>query len=349
MPTIPHILTAARRGLAAATLLALVACAGVPPEPDAYTPPAVQTDSASASVGRSDSPPVSTPVPSRVPEFEPPNLAILYEGGYAGHAEVAARLVELLPPDRYSVEPVDLDAAASAASLAALRDRPALVIAVGMEAAEHARAELPKHPLVFCQVINYQPLLRDDAPIWGVHSVPPLGLQLRAWKSVDTTLRRIGLIVSDAQVQWIEEATEAAERAGVEIRYEISGSDRETIYQFKRLASRVDGFWLLPDNTILSPAVLRELLSYARSHDVGVLAFNEALLDWGALIAAASTTENVAHTVRDVVERVLGGRTEGLPGMTPLSEVTLEFNAAVARQIGLDIVPDSTWVLREPD
>src|SRR5690606_34293741 len=113
---------------------------------------------------------------------------------------------------------------------------------------------LGARPIVFCQVVNYRELLQGHEPIWGVHAIPPLALQLQAWQSVDASLRRVGLIVGDAHPQWLEDAREAADRSGIEIRTEVSSSDRETLYLFKRLAPQIDGFWLLPDNAILSPA-----------------------------------------------------------------------------------------------
>jgi hypothetical protein len=51
---------------------------------------------------------------------------------------------------------------------------------------------------------------------------------------------------------------------------------------FKRLAPQIDGLWLVPDDRILSPAVLRELLNYAVSHGVRVCVFSDTLLQWGA-------------------------------------------------------------------
>jgi ABC-type uncharacterized transport system substrate-binding protein len=369
MPTILQIRETARRAVAAAALLALAACASAPPEPAggvaATTQPepvvmerqelpspsaaaaAAAAAEAAAAAATADA---EAALSARIPEPSRYEVAVLFASDYLGHADVAAQIAELLPADGYRLSRVDIRAAESVAVVEGLRSRPELVtVAVGLDAVEFARARLGERPIVFCQVFNYRDLLGEGESVWGVHSVPPLALQLRAWKAIDGSLRRIGLIVSEAQTQWLENAVEAAARVGVEIRSEVSASDRETLYLFKRLAPQVDGFWLLPDNMILSPAVLEELLGYALSHDVGVLVFNEALLDWGALISASSTTVNVARTVRDVVARVAAGRTEGLAQMTPLSEVSLQFNAGVAKRLGVDIVPESSWVLREPD
>ncbi len=179
--------------------------------------------------------------------------------------------------------------------------------------------------------------------------MPPLHLQLQAWKSIDSSLDRIGLITSEAHAAVADEASEAAGDVRAELTHLVSTSDRETLYLFKRLAPQIDGLLLFPDSQILSPNVLRELLSYAVSHDVGVLVFNDSLLAWGALLSASSRTPNVAVTVAGVLDRVVAGRTEDLPTMTPLSEVAVSFNADVATQLGMNVVPRSSWVIREAD
>lgn len=343
--------TLSRRALVITALLTVAGCAGMRPAPLEDVPTTMEAETAPLEGEASPSPPIAAPqIPDRVPAPSPHQVIVLFANDIPGHADVAAQIAALLPDDAYRVRLVDIRAAGSATAVEALQDRAELVtVAVGLSAVEFARARLGDRPIVFCQVFNHRELLRGNEPIWGVHSIPPLALQLQAWQSVDASLRRVGLIVGTAHTQWLEDAREAASRAGIEIRTEVSASDLETLYLFKRLVPQIDGFWLLPDNTILSPAVLEEMLRYALSHDVSVLVLNESLLDWGALMSVSGTTANIAQVVRDIVARVVTGRTEGLPAMTPLSEVSLQVNAGVARRLRKQALLDSSWVLRGHD
>jgi ABC-type uncharacterized transport system substrate-binding protein len=274
---------------------------------------------------------------------------ILFDDTTPGYAEVAARVAEALPPQRFRVELASVQALALPDAFGVLASRPRLLfVAVGLQAVQLAR-ERSSGPIIFCQVFNYRELLAAGGPLWGVQSIPPLALQLRSWKAIDPSLRRIGLIVSQAHVPLAQDAVEAGEQIAIEVEYAVSSSDRETLYLAKRLAADVDGLWVLPDNRILSPAVLEESLSYALSHGVGVLVFNEALLPWGALISASSTASDVARSVLAVLERVAAGRTDGLPVVSPLSEVELRINEQAAVQLGLTGGFSSPWVLRDPD
>ena len=176
--------------------------------------------------------------------------------------------------------------------------------------------------------------------------MPPLDLQIQDWKKFDPKLRRVGVIVSPQHMDVVTEAERAANSAAVTLKYEVSDSDRQTLYVFKRLAPQIDGLWLLPDDRILSPTVLRELLSYASSHGVRVCVFSDSLLEWGALMSVSPTPEDIARTVRRVLEDMLAERTAALPPLTPLSELVVRVNVQVAARFGLPVPPSGSWVVR---
>jgi hypothetical protein len=176
--------------------------------------------------------------------------------------------------------------------------------------------------------------------------MPPLDLQVRDWKKIDPHLRRLGLIVSQQQTDLIPLAERAAAAAAVTIKHEISDSDRATLYLFKRLAPQIDGLWLVPDDRILSPTVLRELLSYAVSHGVRVCVFSDAVLDWGALMSASPTPEDIARTLRRVLEAMMKNGGSAVPPLTPLSELIVRINMQVAGRFGLSLPPRGSWIVR---
>jgi ABC-type uncharacterized transport system substrate-binding protein len=322
--------------LAVLAACVVAGCAVAPPPPQAEAPPpAVVTSTA----------PTVPAAPEPVPALQRRDVTVVFEHDIASSAAIAAAIAEALPPRQYRVTTVDSGNLGTAPQ----RAPPALVIAVGRTAVDAARARLPGRPLVFCQVFGYEDLLQHGGSIWGVDSLPPLKLQLKSWRSIDPTLRSVALILGEQRDALSAEAIEAAKALGTEVRLETSHSDRETLYLFKRLATQVDGLWLLPDNRVLSPDVLRELLSYALAHSVGVLTLNESLLRWGALVSAVSVPADVAETVRFVADRVATGQTAGLPAMTPLRAADLRVNQTVAMALGLPRISEPHWVARDPD
>jgi len=272
-------------------------------------------------------------------------VAILFKSG-AGYTDVVTQLKKLLPVETYRLTLVDVEAENSQRILYSLRGRAGLVVvAIGLPAARSARDQLSA-PILFAQVFNYQELLNTGKAVRGVTAMPPLDLQVQDWKKFDPKLRRVGLIVSPQHMDLIPQAERAANSAAVTVKYEVSDSDRETLYVFKRLAPQIDGLWLLPDDRILSPTVLRELLSYAASHGVRVCVFSDSLLEWGALMSASPTPGDIARTLRRVLEDMTAERTNALPPLTPLSELIVRVNPQVAARFGLSVPPGGSWVVR---
>jgi ABC-type uncharacterized transport system substrate-binding protein len=342
-----HIHRAGWRALAVITTAAVTGCAHFRDDASSAEPPA---EPPAVAVPDAALPPSVAPARPVVPPISPPptEALLLFEGGTADHASVAQAIAAELPAPRYRVRLLDLDDAAATERAAERKPTGGAVsIAIGLNAARFARANLRAQPLVFCQIFNYAELL-DGAGVWGVESMPPLALQFSSWKALDASLHRVALIVGGAQQALVEQATRAAERAGIELLHVVSSSDRETLYLFKRLAPQVDGLWLFPDNRILSPNVIQELLGYALSHEVGALVFNDALLPWGALLSVSNTPASIARAVRGVTDRVVAGSTQGLAAVSPLTELEVTVNEGAASRLGVTFVPVSPWVVRAP-
>jgi ABC-type uncharacterized transport system substrate-binding protein len=292
-------------------------------------------------------PPAPTPTTtnSPVPSARPlRDVAILYHSA-SGYADIAAQLKKLLPAETYRVTLADIQSQTSQKALDALRRNPRLfTVAIGLPAARFARDEL-RGAVLFAGVFNYQELLVAGRPVRGVAAMPPLDLQVQDWKRLDPKVRRVGLIVSQSHRDLISEAELAAKMATVSFKSEISSSDRETLYVFKRMAPQIDGLWLVPDDQILSPGILHDLLEYAVSHEVRVCVFSDALLDWGALMSASPTPADTARTLRRLLERMMAGGANVVPPLTTTSELVVHLNTQVAGRLGVSS-PRSSWIVR---
>jgi len=90
-------------------------------------------------------------------------------------------------------------------------------------------------PVIFSQVFNHQDhdLLNKNSR--GVAAIPPLDAQLAAWKKIDPTLVRVGVIIGEGHDELIERAHRAAEHHEIELRVQITRSDQETLYFFRRM------------------------------------------------------------------------------------------------------------------
>jgi ABC-type uncharacterized transport system substrate-binding protein len=210
-----------------------------------------------------------------------------------------------------------------------------VVIAVGLLAARTAK-QLSGKQLIFCQVFNYDEagLLKKGAR--GVSAVPSLHAQFRAWKALDPKLSKIGVITGANLDPLIAEARKAASAHGISLVHREARSDKEAIYFFKKIVSKVDGVWLAPDNRVLSAKAIRGIMAYGIKRGKQLLVFDTQLLPLGGVLSAESDA-------KDIVERVLFRLHEleenrGAPGtVVPLTRARVTVNSAATKKLGLTI------------
>ncbi len=206
-----------------------------------------------------------------------------------------------------------------------------VVVAIGLRAANSSVA-LSNAPVVFSQVFNYQDHSLLGERSRGIAAVAPMAAQLAAWKEAEPTLSSVGFVIGPGHDALIEEAELAAERHGVQLIVNVANSDQEALYYFKRMVRDIDGFWLLPDNRVLSSRMLRKAIDQANQHGVSVLAPNPSLLSIGATISVSTVPADIADRIREIVERIGRGQLQAVAPITALTEIRVDVNEALLQR-----------------
>jgi ABC-type uncharacterized transport system substrate-binding protein len=268
-----------------------------------------------------------TPLSRQPWDFELPSVAIVMTNNSPAYADVAVELAQRL--ENYEVYDLGDASQPPVNVLRRINDSDSgVVVAIGLRAAQSSVAMSDK-PVVFSQVFNHQDheLLKDNSR--GVAAIPPLDAQLAAWKKLDPTMVRVGIIIGEGHDDLIEEARLAAEKHEIELRVKQTRSDQETLYFFRRMVRDIDGFWLFPDNRILSGRVLQEMLADANRQQVPVTVPSESMLEMGATLSMSTVAADIARTIVKVIREVQSGRLTSLPPITQLTEIRVETNGAI--------------------
>ena len=259
-----------------------------------------------------------------VPEPAPPLpfVSIVLTNSQPAYADVARALTRHF--DNYEIYDLDKDDRPPMTILRVINDsNPGAVIAIGLRAARSSVA-MSEHPVVFSQVFNYKhhELLQKNSR--GVAALPPVEAQIAAWKEVDQSVKRIGLIIGEGHEELVTAAELAAQRHDIDLVVQVARSDRETLYFFRRMIRDVDGLWLLPDNRILSARALQEMLTEAKQRQFPVSVPSESMLSLGAMISMTTQAADIAETIADVVRRIQEGNIDGVSPITQLSAITIK-------------------------
>jgi len=292
----------------------------LPVPPPVEEPVEIVVDEPAVVVVEPEPQPEPEPVPPAPPPLPP--VSIVLTNSQPIYADVARELTRHF--DNYTVYDLDDDSRTPMTVLRMVNDsEPGVVIAIGLRAATSSIA-MSRHPVVFSQVFNYQrhDLLKENSR--GVAALPPVDAQLAAWKEAEPAVSRIGLIVGAGHEDLIAEAEIAAQRHGIELVVQIAHSDQETLYFFRRMIRDIDGFWLLPDNSILSARVLQQMLADAKHRRVPVSVPSDSMLSLGATISMTSKASDVAATIADIVRKIGSGDIQRVPWISPLSEIEIK-------------------------
>ncbi len=258
----------------------------------------------------------SPAIPDPLPE--PPTVAIALSSRQPAYEAVALELSALL--DDYAIYDLSDRSQPPVTAFRVINDSDAgVVVAIGLRAARSSLA-MSDTPVVFSQVFNYREheLLSDSSR--GVSSLAPLHAHLAAWKELDPDIASIGAIIGEGHEDLIAEALAAAERYDIQLEVEVVSSDQEALFHFRRMVRDIDGFWLFPDNRILSTRSLTAMLDQANQRRVPVAVTHEPLLAMGATMSVSAVAEDIARTIVGVIREIEAGRIEQLPPITPLSE-----------------------------
>ncbi len=329
------------RSLLVSLFLALSGCALVSPEAPPPAPATIpEPEPAPEPAPSVEAPPAVKPAPVMesppLPEPVSARVAIVLTDSLPAYKNVAAELVAWL--DDYRVYDLANRSRSPRQVFAEIAESDAqFVVAIGLHATKVAKS-FANVPVIFSQVFNVSENGLVSDKIKGVAVLPPLNMQVAAWRQMDPKIQNIGAIIGEGHEDLIAEAEQAMSERGIKFHYVVARSDRETLYHFKRLIRDIDGYLLFPDNRILSREVFTEIMSDAAQHRIQVAVFNESLLKHGATFSATAIDSNIADKITIAINEIDKGNIDDVASLIPLSEIRIQTNPAMVEIFGLQVI-----------
>jgi putative ABC transport system substrate-binding protein len=224
-------------------------------------------------------------------------------------------------------------AAAVAEAIAALH--PQVVVAIGLRAAVLARDHLTRLPVVYCAIPHPQRFDLDAEWMAGVRTDVDPALEVQALKQAAPGVKSVGyLCASDADPGDRRRARDAARAAGLEFVEAPIATAADLPQAARRLAARVQALWMPADPLVATPQGFQFLLTLSLESRLPILAFTDALVRKGALVAVTPDYAEAGTLAAQQVRRIrLGERPADLPALAVTHMHTL-VNLATARSLG---------------
>jgi ABC-type uncharacterized transport system substrate-binding protein len=229
------------------------------------------------------------------------SLAILLNEGNTRDQQIADALKQQLgkPTELFFLNAIESQQQQVIDRLQASSHRQ--VVAIGSTAANRAK-RLRRKQVVFSQVFNYQADGLLDAGFSGVSMVPSTKVVMKQWKKLSPSLDRIAVITGPSNEQQIREMIKIADELKVSIEHYVVNNDKEMLYTVQQAVGSVQGFWMLPDNRVLSLRGMKDFMSYTTKHNKQVAVFNRKLLKFGGLFYVSVQPGYVAKQIINAVQ-----------------------------------------------
>lgn len=218
---------------------------------------------------------------------------------------------------------------------AVLALHPDAVVAVGLRAAMLGRDYLPHVPIVYCAVPR--PEHYDLIGDWltGVRSDVDPAAEVAALRLAYPSVKSVGYLCgAEADPSVIRHARAAARAAGLNFVEARLATASELTAVTRRVAPGVDAFWMPADPLVATPEGFRFLLEFSLSSRKPLLAFSDALVRKGALVAVMPDYVEAGTLAAQQVRRIRAGdRPVDLP-VPAVARMRTIMNQATARALG---------------
>jgi putative ABC transport system substrate-binding protein len=235
-----------------------------------------------------------------------------------------------------SVVVLDASSGSEEAIAGAIRGlHPQVVVAIGLRAAILARDHLAHLPVVYCAIPHPQRFDLDAEWMAGVRTDVDPALEVRALCQVAPGAKSIGYLCSaDANPDDRRRARDAARAAGLEFVEAPIANASELPQVARRLAARVQALWIPADPLVATPQGFQFLLALSLESRLPILAFTDALVKKGALVAVTPDYVEAGGLAAQQVHRIrVGERPTDLPALA-VTRMHTVVNLATARSLG---------------
>ncbi len=216
---------------------------------------------------------------------------------------------------------------------------PAIVCAIGPEAAQIAKLNFPGKPVVFSLVANPFQFNLSGKGVAGVSlDVSPQD-QFDYLKKLMPQARTVGVIYNPVRNKMIiEEASQVASSRGLKLVTKPVSDKSEVSAAIRELEGvGIDAFWLIPDPVVANGVVYERLLLFSFSRKVPLICPASVFVKKGGLFSVYSDYSDLGRQMAKIANDVFGGSLAENIGIQWPAKMKLVINSNTADKLGITI------------
>ncbi len=226
-------------------------------------------------------------------------------------------------------------------------DKKDIIIALATPSAQAAAQATKEIPIIFGTVTDpvgaglVNSLEKPGTNVTGTSDMTPVQEQLSLFAKLGTKVQKVGMIYNAGEansVTTVEMAKEAAKGLNLTIVEATVANAGEVQQAAQSLIGRVDGLYLITDNTLAQG--VQSVIALANQKGLPTISVEQSYVDQGALATYGFDYFEFGKLTGQLAAEVLKGKNPAdLPVQTS-KDLTLVINTKTAKAIGLEIPAD---------
>lgn len=221
------------------------------------------------------------------------------------------------------------------------RERPDLIVAVGVRAAQDLAAQNLSIP-VLATLIPHQAYeriarQRDHKLFSAVFLDQPLARQMELVRAALPDRARIGVLLGPDSQDNLKTLQAAAKEAKFTLAAEKINAAEELLPALQRVLADCDVLLAVPDPLVFNKGTVQSLLLTTYRYQDPVVGFSLAYVKAGALAAVYSVPEQVGKQAGEIIQRMLATKSWQLPMPEYPKYFSISVNYQVARSLSINV------------
>jgi putative ABC transport system substrate-binding protein len=269
-------------------------------------------------------------------------VAVLLSAKVSEYEEALKGFKEAAPHEIVAVYDMDGDLDRGRKQLAEIETKikPDLIFAVGIWALQAIVSRPPPLPVVYAMVLNPPSVIGAGAKnVTGASMNVPVEQSIRLLKQLGPQIKRIGVIYNPAKTGYlVKRAQVVAKEDGLELVAREINSAKEVIGALESFQDGIDALWIVPDETILSQAVVQQMLLFSYRRKIPLLGLSDRHAQMGALFSLSfASGEDIGRQAGELAQAILTGRPAAEVPYTSARKLLLTVNLKTAQKLGLEV------------
>lgn len=219
-----------------------------------------------------------------------------------------------------------------------------VIIALSTSSAQAAAQATHEIPIIFGTVTDpvgaalVESLEKPGGNVTGTSDMAPAEEQLSLFAELGTDVKNVGMIYNAGEANSVfnvEQAKQAAEKLGLTITAVTASNPTEVMQAAQSLVGRVDGLYLITDNTLAQG--IQSVLSLAEEQGWPTISVEQSYVDQGALATRGYDYYELGKATGRMAAAVLRGADPATMPVQTSDELQLVINAKTAKALGITI------------